>query len=175
MMGSVLPSTPYSLWLQPAGGVYRRWAVQIRRLSRECATPAFEPHITLLGGLRGPKQAIVAKCSRLARCLPPLVVRLTEADYLDEYFRCLFVRVAMTDTLLRANEAAREIFGQREPRAFTPHLSLIYGNLSVEEKEAILARLGRRFDITFVARRLHLYVTADEPRRWRAIETFDLA
>jgi 2'-5' RNA ligase len=175
MMASVLPAAPYSLWLQPAGGAYRRWAAEIRRLSRECATPAFEPHITLLGGLPGPKQVIVAKCARLARRLPPLVIRLTEGDYRDEYFRCLFVRVAMTETLLRANQAAREIFGVEQSPAFTPHLSLIYGNLSVEEKEAFLARLGRRFDSAFVARRLHLYVTAGEPRRWRAIEAFDLA
>ena len=133
----------------PTGEVRQRLAGKILELSREYAGPVFEPHVTLASGIVGPAREIATKMADLARRITPFTVRLTEVDFLDEYFRCLFVRVAMTHPIMKANKAARAVFGLEKQPAFMPHLSLLYGNMPSSVKEKIATSLGRRFELEF--------------------------
>ena len=164
----------YSIWLMPKGEVRRRLAEAIVDLSGEYSTPAFEPHVTLAGSIVGPAREVESKVKDLARRIPPFTVRLTTVAGLEEYFRCLFVRVAHTHSIMSANEAAREIFRLPKRPAFTPHLSLIYGSLPSKEKERIIASLGRRFELEFKAATLHLYLIKRQPEAWRRVATCGL-
>jgi hypothetical protein len=74
----------YSLWLMPTGEVRQRLAGTILELSRQYATPAFEPHVTLASGMVGPAREVVAKMRELARRIPPFTIRLTAVEGLDE-------------------------------------------------------------------------------------------
>ena len=158
----------------PTGEIRQRLAGTILDLSREYAAPTFEPHVTLVGGIVGAAREVTAKMRELARRIPPFTIRLTVADYLDEYFRCLFVRVATTAPIMTANKAAREIFGLEQQPAFMPHLSLLYGNLPASLKERIIASLGRQFALEFKVNSLHLYLTKSEPASWRRVASFGL-
>jgi 2'-5' RNA ligase len=153
----------------PTGEVRRRLAGTILDLSREYAAPAFEPHVTLAGGIVGAAREVASKMADLARRIPPFTVRLTEVDFLDEYFRCLFVRVATTHPIMKANKVARSVFSLEKQPAFMPHLSLLYGNFSSDVKERIVASLGRRFELEFKVSGLHLYLTRGEPTAWRRV------
>ena len=164
----------YSLWLMPSGEVRQRLAGAIFDLSREYGTPAFEPHVTLAGGIVGPASEVAGKMRDLARRIPPLTVRLTALDGLEEYFRCLFVRVAVTQPIMRANKAACEVFRLERQPAFMPHLSLLYGSLPASVKQRIIASLGRQFELEFKARSLHLYLITSEPMAWRRMARFGL-
>jgi len=164
------PKSPhYSLWLMPTGEVRQRLAGTILDLSREYATPVFEPHVTLVGGIVGPAREVVSKMKDLARRIPPFTARLTVVDGLDEYFRCLFVRLAATHPIMRANKAAREVFALTKQPAFMPHLSLLYGNLPLSVKEGIIASLSRQFELEFKVNSLHLYLIKSEPAAWRHV------
>ena len=164
-----------ALWLVPEGEVYRRLARTIRRLSREFSTPVFAPHITLASGIVAPEREVATKTAQLARSLRPLRLRLTHLDSRHEYFRCLFAKVARVQSLVRAHRRAKEIFGLREQRGFLPHVSLIYGNLSREKKRRVVASLGRRFDLEFNVRRLHVVAIRGAPSAWRRVRVFRLA
>ena len=164
----------YSVWLMPAGEVRRRLAETILDLSRQYGTPSFEPHVTLAEGVRGSAREVASKMSGIAKQIPPITVRLTTVDGLEEYFRCLFVRVAKTHPIMRANKVAREAFHLGPKRPFMPHLSLLYGNLPASEKQKIIASLGRRFELEFKATRLHLYLIKGTPGAWRAVMTSGL-
>ena len=153
----------------PSGEVCQRLAGTILELSRQYGTPAFEPHVTLAGGIVGPAREVESQMKDLARRLPPLTIRLTTVAGLEEYFRCLFVRVAQTRPIMSANEVAREIFRLPKRPAFMPHLSLLYGSLKSIEKERIIASLGRQFEIEFKAATLHLYLIKREPEVWRSV------
>src|SRR5574337_1324526 len=83
----------YSLWLVPGEPALSLLASAISRLSREYSTPRFKPHITLLGGIALQEANALAKLALLARTLEPFPIELGEIGFLDEYFRCLFVRV----------------------------------------------------------------------------------
>ncbi len=158
----------------PIGEVRQRLAGTILELSRQYTTPAFEPHVTLAEGMVGPAREVAKKMGDLARRIPPFTVRLTAVDGLEEYFRSLFVRVATTHPIIKANKAAREVFRLERQPAFMPHLSLLYGNLPANVKQRTIASLGRQFELEFKARSLHLYLIKGAPQAWRAVASFGL-
>ncbi len=164
----------FSLWIVPTGDVYDRLSLMIRRLSARYGAPEFPPHVTLLGSVLGPRSELIHRAAQVAAALRPFVVRLNEIDFLDAYFRCLFVRAALTEPLKRAHHAACQAFGRRCEPAFMPHLSLVYGDFPPSLKEKMIAEIGPRLDVQFKVRSLHLYRTHGEPSHWRRVESFGL-
>jgi 2'-5' RNA ligase len=158
----------------PTGEVRQHLAGTIRVLSRGYATPVFEPHVTLAGGIVGAAREVASKMEDLAKRIPPFTARLTVVDGLDEYFRCLFVRLATTHPIMSANKTAREVFALAKQPAFMPHLSLLYGNLPPRVKEGIIASLSRQFELEFKVNRLHLYLIKSEPAAWRHVASCGL-
>jgi 2'-5' RNA ligase len=156
----------------PTGEVRQRLAAAILDLSREYAAPAFEPHVTLAGGIVGPAREVASKMRDLARQIPPFTVRLAAVAGLEEYFRCLFVGVATTYPIMKANKLARAVFNLEKRPAFMPHLSLLYGNLPSSVKERIIASLARQFELEFKVSSLHLYLIKSEPVAWRRVARF---
>jgi len=173
-MNSKLPTLGYALWLMPSGEVRQRLAGTMLELSRQYGTPAFQPHVTLAGSIVGPAREVTSKMKDLAKRIPPFTVRLTTVGGLEEYFRCLFVRVEQTHPITSANAAAQEIFRLPKQPAFMPHLSLLYGSLPSNEKERIIAALDHRFELEFKATTLHLYLIKREPANWRRVATCGL-
>jgi 2'-5' RNA ligase len=169
-----LKASSYSLWLIPTGEVRQRLTATILDLSRKYAAPAFEPHVTLAEGVVGSVREVAAKMRDVARQIPPFTVRLTTVDGLEEYFRCLFVRVAKTYPLMTAHKAAREVFRLEQQSAFMPRLSLLYGNLPASVKQRIVASLGRQFELEFNARSIHMYLIKGAPQAWRPVACFGL-
>lgn len=165
----------YSLWLMPEGAVYESLSRLISQLAGEHSTCVFEPHVTLLGQLPETEKEILSKTSQLSTILPPQEIKLTTVDYLDEFFRCLFIRAEESGWILDVNRKAREIFGRTNDPPFMPHLSLVYGNLSSEVKERIISEIGKGLDFTFPAASLHLFATEGDPDQWRRVQEFPLA
>ena len=165
----------YSVWLVPTGDVCDRLSLILHRLSARYGSPEFSPHVTLLGSCVGPRGELIRQSACVAAALRPFVIRLEKVDFLDEYFRCLFVRAALTEPLKRAHRAACQVFGHEREPAFMPHLSLLYGDFPQCLKEELIAELGSRLDVQFKVRSLHLFRTHGEPRHWRRVASFGLA
>ena len=163
-----------SLWLMPEGDVHGRFADLISGLAARLGTPAFEPHVTLLGGVDGPFEEVRSRVAALARALPPVEVRLQVVDGRDEYFRCLFVAAEPTPPLVSAHEAAVDALGAARGAPFEPHLSLVYGHLDAARKESLRAELGGEQHARFVALSVDLYRTDGDPAAWRPMARFGL-
>lgn len=164
----------YSLWMMPSGDIYNRLAKTISQLNREYSTPNFEPHVTLIGRVVGSEEYILPKTSQLATLIRPYEIRLTAVDYLDEYFRCLFIRVEETEHVMDANLKARGIFNRQQDPKYMPHLSLMYGNFTPRIKEKIIAGIGREFNMKFEARSIHIFSTNGEPKDWYRVKELPL-
>ncbi len=158
----------------PSGDVYDRLASLISQLSEERSAPSFQPHVTLIGGLMGPEEDIVSKTLQLVSVVRPLMIRLTRAEYLDEYFRCLFVRMEETEEVKGANLRAREIFGRQLDPQYMPHLSLMYGRFLPSDKQGIIATLGQSLALSFVASCIHLFSTDGDPKDWCRVREYAL-
>lgn len=161
----------FSLWLLLPREAQERFQALIARLSARLGTPAFEPHITLLGGLTGAEEDWRQRTRALAGAIKSFEVRLLAVTWLDEYYRCLFVEVTQSRALLDAHQTARKVFDQRPETGFYPHLSLVYGDLKEHEKEAIVDEIGRYFDESIRIEELALYDTSGgTPPAWRCVE-----
>jgi 2'-5' RNA ligase len=158
----------------PSGSLKDELSALITQLSRTHAAPLFPPHMTLLGELEGGERELVAKTRQLAGQLSPFTVHLTTVDFLDQYFRCLFLRGEETPALVEANRQARLLFQREQDPPFMPHLSLLYGDFDAAFKQKIIAAIGREFDRSFTAGELHLYSTTGETKDWRRVGTFAL-
>ncbi len=156
----------YALWLLLPDEAHSRYGAIIEAIARQYGTPRFEPHITLLGELTGEEQTLAQQTQALAREIEPFELRLLEAKYENEYYRCLYVLVAPSRALLRARERARERFARRIETAYVPHLSLVYGALAEEQKEKILEHTGRYFDETLRIGEIGLYAIEGSPEQW---------
>ena len=164
----------YALWLVPVEPVFSLLASQIARLSLELSTPQFDPHVTLLSGIALPEEETLARSAVLAARLTSFQIELGEMNCLDEYFRCVYAGVVQEVPILRARQAASEIFGMRDEPSYMPHITLVYGRLRLETRGRIVAELasmvGRRFDV----RRLALWRVRGPVREWACVKEFEL-
>ena len=168
-----MEATGFSLWLTPEGSAYERFGEIIARLSGRYGTPAFQPHVTLLGELPGPEDHVLERCGDLARHLRPLALRPAAVDHGDTYFHCVFVEIEPTPELRAARERALELLGGHDV-AFHPHLSLLYGDFSAREKEAVVADVARDMGSPFEARHVDVVATMGAPESWRRVGRFVL-
>jgi hypothetical protein len=130
--------------------------------------------VTLLGQLAGVRRNILARSRSLARDIAPFTIQLARAGMHDCFFEALFIHARRSPPLMRANRLARSVFGKSGKGSFMPHLSLLYGDLPAETKEAILDRIGRRFDLVFDARCLELWEIRGGPGQWRRVARIPL-
>jgi len=158
--------TAYSLWLTPTGEASLTLTNLISDLSGRYSSPSFAPHVTLLGELTDSYEAIESRASKLSMNFRPQQIKLTKVEYLDEYFRCLFIRVEETAEIIEANLRAREIFDRQNDLRYMPHLSILYGNFPQATKDEIIRRIGRQFTLSFEVTRLCLIDTSSRPEDW---------
>jgi len=161
----------FALWFIPNGAAYTLTDGFIARLSAAFDLPKFEPHVTLLGDIRSPGAFALRD---LARVLSPFRIRLaSRVEYLDETFRCLFLKAHETPALMGTYSKASRLFDDKGGPYF-PHLSLAYGDLPVETKHEMIHSLGEFPEIEFEARHLSLVRASGEIpiSSWKAIERF---
>ncbi|MSQ10893.1 MAG: hypothetical protein EXR52_07835 [Dehalococcoidia bacterium] len=99
----------YALWLCPAEPAAAQLAAAINALAEREGTPAFRPHLTLLGAMTGPEATRTAQVERLARRLQPVPLPVTAVTAKPDYFRSVVLEVALTPELMRLHE----LWGQR--------------------------------------------------------------
>jgi 2'-5' RNA ligase len=156
----------YSLWLMPKGHVADELQTLVADLCRKHMTPSFQPHVTLIGSIDLPRAEAVSKTKTLARAIRPFVVKLNELAYLDEYFRCVFIKAAKTEGLMHAHSTARKMFEQKNEEDYMPHLSLVYGDLNRQTKKNIIRKITNKIEIEFLTEEIHLYYTGGQPQEW---------
>jgi cyclic phosphodiesterase-like protein len=166
-----------SVWLVPAGAPARRLRALVDRLARRCGSPRFDPHVTLLGGLRLDPAAARPALERLAAAIAGrgrLVVRLGGADSEAPYFRAVFVSVVLDRRLLATRRAAVRLLGPGRKAGFRPHLSVLYGRLPPSLRRRIVVEIGDRMDGLLRIARLDLVRTGRDVRRWRLLASVRL-
>ena len=164
----------YSLWLMPIGEDYNKLHNIILQLSKKHNAPAFEPHVTLIGTLEGDEAGILEKTEKLAAVISQYKIELAKVEYLNQYFRCLFIKVNETSDVMNASIKANEIFNVKDDRKYMPHLSLMYGDFPPEQKEEIIKEIGQEFQSSFEISSIHLFSTAGNPEKWNRVKEFQL-
>ena len=164
-------SKGYTFWIMPKGRVYNSFNNLIKKLADENNAPVFEPHITLLGDIELPELEMIKKTQQLVQSQKPFPVTLRQIGYQDFHFRALFVKLEVTDPLQALHNRAKEIFGMQGIPSYMPHLSLLYGNISQEVKNKIIAEIGVDQTAHFEIESIHL-VKGGKVEEWQIVKEF---
>lgn len=164
-------SKGYTLWLMPKGQLYEKLKALIKKLANENNGPAFEPHVTLLGGIELSEEEVIKRTTQLVKDQKPFYVTLKQIEYEDFYFRTLFVKAEITEFSQSLHNRAKQIFEKDIP-PYMPHLSLLYGNYPVDLKERIITEIDREQRAQFEVSSIFLNKEFGEIKDWKVIKEF---
>ena len=170
----IMSKRKYSFWFMPAGPAERKFSRLIVQLAEHYSSPIFPPHVTLIGSIDADEEEIVGKAQELAALIHPFSLQLTAIASTDAYYRALFVKADPSTALLAAYQQSRRLFPGGQKLDYMPHLSLLYGNFSVETKKEMVKRIGESFTETFKVDTLYLYLTDGAVGAWQRIRAFSL-
>lgn len=89
----------------------------------------FEPHVTLLSGIKGDEDSIAEKIKLLSEEISPFTITINKISHSDYYYRCVILELALTPELEQAFETAKKIFDKTDTLTYLPHISIVYGDL----------------------------------------------
>ena len=92
--------------------------------------------------------------------------------YVDEFFRSLFLKVEFSHQLSAARKICCTELGWKE-KVYLPHLSLIYGNYTVKQKEKMVSSLGS-VPGSFSVKNIYLAHNDEINLKWKVIREFPL-
>lgn len=174
----------YAVWLIPSSPAYADLKRRIKELSLKYSTPCFEPHVTLIG-LAQAETLSDAQATELveplARVLKPHAMILRHIEHKDEYYKSIYAKVELSPEATAAGEEGRRFYRQifnEEPADYFPHMSLFYGDMTIEQIERIIAEdfSGRReFNMSVRIETLQLWSTTGYPKDWYKVQEFTLA
>ena len=175
------PAHGCSLWIVPPEPIYSSLKDEITRQSIRLGTPEFEPHLTLVGGLKGsyPYDELVANTLKFiesAATLKPILVEVHVATSRARFYQCVYLLAKLTDRLRKLHELAR-VSLQDTPtksQSFMPHMSIVYGDIPLQARIEVVATIEPRYKETmFLVQEMQLWRTEGPPDAWHQISTFE--
>ena len=172
----------HSLWMCPSGAAKDAYQEIVADAARELDTFEFIPHITLVAAVMTSPQDVVERTKRLASMLAPYTFELDSVSHKDKFFQSVFVKMKQSPDVMHANQVARQFFPERQSDPeYMPHLSLLYGNFSVQQKEeSIVPKLRQEIHAkapvttSFTVDSIEVWSTQGEAREWYLVETVPL-
>ncbi|MDB5224819.1 MAG: cyclic phosphodiesterase-like [Candidatus Adlerbacteria bacterium] len=164
----------YSLWLELPHQEYGVIRKIITEIAQEIKTPVFEPHITLLGGIPQNPTEIMAGMRQLAET-QAFPLTLANFSLGENRYRCLIAECERTEVLMNFNTEAQELFGMKE--GYRPHLSLMYGDATLETKVKLRDRLSQTkiLPLCFAVGVLSLWHIKGAANKWKKISEVSLS
>ena len=162
----------YSIWLMPDSKVKDQLKNKILALGSDFGGPIFEPHVTLIGSSLGAENTLLQKTEIISKKISPFKIFFDGIAHFNEYFCSLFLKVKFSPQLNAARDlASTEIDWNKND--YLPHMSLIYGNYTLSEKEKMISTLGWLPD-HFSVNSIFLAHNDEIRLKWKVIRGFPL-
>jgi len=140
----------YSVWVKPSASsrTGQRLLGVIKDLAADYDAYTFEPHVTVLAGIGGPQEAVLAAVEQASKQLAPTDYRFSQVKSGTFYFQCVFLLVQASAEVHRAHQVTKSALLKQgvalhlpNPE-YMPHLSLLYADLDEDVKLGIAEKLG---------------------------------
>lgn len=129
------PEEVYSVWALPPEPVRDRFRRIMEGLRAAYGGPAFEPHVTVVGDFRGRRSEAVKVLRAAAASVQPYTARVTGVARGSFFYQCVYILLDPTAEVVGASDHCCANFGYNRKTPYMPHVSLLYGDLTDEEKE----------------------------------------
>lgn len=116
---------------------------EMAALAQKLPSPAFQPHLTLLGDVPQAPETLVEMNAAIARVASPFVMPIDAIETSELFFRSFYARFETSPVLRALREAATTRFPALEG-PFMPHVSLLYGIEPSPLKDTVAADASSR-------------------------------
>ena len=163
-----------SVFLVPAADDFDHFSEVIRELSARFDVPPFEPHVTVYAGMFPDPALLRDALPRACAGIPPITLRVRGIGCTPDYFKTLFIEFEEDAPLRRLYDRVKAACGLDTGYALFPHLSLLYAELPLREKEGLARRLTVdratvRFDEAKVVAPLNIAAGWRDTLHWKTL------
>ncbi|KAJ2784474.1 hypothetical protein H4R18_001096 [Coemansia javaensis] len=180
----------YTLWLCPPADspVHARLAATIDKYAALLGGPRFEPHLTLYSSIKAGSDAEVL--NRVATYVAGLQrhfgdglmripVRIRDVGVGTTFYQCVLLNEDGNSLLATANSLASMYWDDKRSRPFVPHVSLVYGNQTPEERDALREQLAAELgddcpSLSYASAEIRV-MTFSPTAPWRNVGSVDIA
>lgn len=172
----------HSLWLIPNEASRRAYQKIISETASDLGTLDFKPHITLVAAIMTSEADVVERTKALAQELSPIQFEFDSMSQKDAYFQCVFAKYQKTQQVMSANALARDYFPERrsDPE-YMPHLSLVYGYFTEDEKIKRLlpdleqkVKAGKSETLTIEVDTIEVWSTQGDVSEWYFVDSIPM-
>lgn len=158
----------------PEGKVFSTFDTLIEKYGKKLHTPTYPPHLTLMHTVEGNEKDIINQVQSTARTIKPFKVEVGPVEFSTTFFQCVFARVYTTAELLNAHLNIKSALDSQEKHVFMPHISIVYGDLSMQAREKISQEIILP-KLSFVVDHI-IIVNGDQPdpKTWNVIKRVSL-
>jgi 2'-5' RNA ligase len=137
-------SSEYSVWLVPDrdSTAYRQLAETIEDYAEAYDTPAFDPHVTILGSISDEQDRIARQIEDLVTGYDPLELPLTNVHCSTTTHQCVFQFVDPNEPLFELHRDAVRSF-DAAPGMYVPHVSLLYSDVGMAERVRLVQEIDQ--------------------------------
>ncbi|XP_030472164.1 cyclic phosphodiesterase-like [Syzygium oleosum] len=168
------PEFVYSVWALPTDDLAPRLRSLMGGLRSEFGGPRFEPHVTVVGAIGLTEGDAVSRfraaCDGL-RAYTATVERVATGTF---FYQCVYLLLRPTAEVVETSDHCSAHLGYKRPTPYMPHLSLLYGDLTDEEKKKAQEKAndldGSLNGLSFLISRLALYKTDTEDKTCQSWE-----
>ena len=165
----------YSLWLRPIQSQIDELTKIMSDLSHQYRTKPFPPHITLLSNIPVELNTIKQACTKIVDQTQEFDIPLQNIAYSETYYRNFYIQAELTPALTDVYESTKKLLNYTPDEDYLPHVSLLYGKLSIETKEKLNLQLDKNYPKKLICNRLDLYSSSGNVSDWHLIETYSFA
>ncbi|KAK8629304.1 hypothetical protein V6N13_078149 [Hibiscus sabdariffa] len=171
---AVVKRDVYSVWALPPEDVTARVKKLMEGLRSEFGGPPFEPHLTVVGSISlAPDDALAkfrAACHGL-KAYNATVDRVATGTF---FYQCVYLLLHPTSEVVETSAHCSAHFGYKRSSPYMPHLSLLYADISEEEKKRAQEKANTLDEsisgLSFQISRLALYKTDTEDKTLKSWE-----
>ncbi|OVA01476.1 hypothetical protein BVC80_505g12 [Macleaya cordata] len=171
----------YSVWAIPPEDVKERLKKVMEGLRSEFGGPEFDPHVTVVGAIRLTEADALQKFKSACEGLKPYTARISSVSTGSFFYQCVYLLLHPTPEVMEASLHCTNHFGYYSSIPYMPHLSLLYADLTEEEKQRAKEKaeaLDENFSsLSFTISRLALHKTDTEDKTlksWEKVSEYDL-
>lgn len=138
----------FSVWLIPQKKDEKELSKIVKNLAQRYDSPAFIPHLTLLGGVTINFDDLKSAIDEVFENKKPFVINKTKLNQSEQFFKTIFIEFESSKTLKNIFLELSKKTDKIDLESFKPHISLIYKIMSKEEKTRIIKNLDLEKNFT---------------------------
>ncbi|KAD3068843.1 hypothetical protein E3N88_36723 [Mikania micrantha] len=164
----------YSVWAIPPDDVSERVKKLMVGLRSEFGGPEFEPHVTVVGAISLTEDEARDKLKKACEGLKSYNATVEKVATGTFFYQCVFLLLNPTTEVMETGAHCWSHFGYRSSTPYMPHLSILYADLTEEEKKRAQEKANALDEgiksIKFRIARLALYKTDTQDKTLKSWE-----